>query len=83
MNYHSDKYRARAIHGGHCMPITTDDLETLKALIDERNARVMSRGYKAESWIITHKVHDVWYDEDGIFSKSQETEQSVEIYPKE
>lgn len=79
--YSSSRYDTLAIGGHSRFAVNGDTIEGTRAEIDRANARAIAQGYKAESWIITHKEYDTWYDDRGIFIKSEILEQAVEIYP--
>ena len=79
-----ERYNARALNGSSCLYLWHDDtLEGVKGDIDASNKRAMEQGYKAERWLITHIEVYVWVDDAGMFSKREELEQAVEIYPEE
>lgn len=79
--YEFDGFKARGLNGGHYLSTKAETLEGVKQEIDESNARAMSLGYQAESWIITHYERYVWYDDNDMFIKSEDIEQTVEVYP--
>ena len=81
--YESDGYKARAINGGSYLAKEADTLEEIRDTIDKSNQRAVSLGYKAEAWIIVHNEWYSWYDDNGMFVKSETIEQAIEVYPKE
>lgn len=81
--YESDCYKARAIRGGSYLAKEGGSLEEIRDIIDRSNQRAVSLGYKAESWIIVHNEWYSWYDDNGMFIKSETIEQAIEVYPKE
>ena len=70
-----------AVKGHQRLCVVGDTLERTKAEIDSANIRAIERGYKPESWVITHEEWYTYYDDDGNFVKSEHYEQAVEIYP--
>lgn len=81
--YESDCYKARAIRGGSYLAKDANTLEEMRDIIDRSNQRAESLGYKLESWIIVHNKWYAWYDDNGMFVRSETLEQAMEIYPKE
>ncbi len=76
-------YRTIAPNGGHRLAAEGETLEELKNKIDASNERAVRLGYKAEQWIITHEERHFWYNDDGVFVKSEVIEEALEVYPAE
>lgn len=75
------RYNTMALIGSGRLVVRGDSLEETRREIDESNERAMKRGYKAESWIITHQEWYRWYDDEGNFVRSEQLEQAIEVYP--
>lgn len=79
--YESSRYDTLSL-GGNCRLVTRgESLEGIKQEIDDSNARAVAKGYKAESWLITHRESYTYYDDNGMFNRSEELEIAIEVYP--
>ena len=75
-------YDTIALSGSHRLMVSGESLESTRKEIDDSNRRAISRGYKAERWIITYRERCNLYDDDGRFVRCEECERAVEIYPE-
>lgn len=64
-------------------PKQEESIEGCREAIDESNKRAVSLGYKAERWMIIHRIWNRTYFPDGTFKEANEKTVFVEFYPPE
>ena len=58
-----------------------DTLNGVKYAIDEANLRAISKGYKAEQFLIVEHTWENFYDENKMFLMGNESRRAIEMYP--
>ena len=77
------EYSASMKKGSGYLSERSNTLDGIKRIIDETNKRVVSRGYKAERYVIMREERHKWILDDGTPYKRETLEQMIEVYPKE